>query len=133
MKVPAFLNIFWDRLNVALFAMGTALRAYLANPKKQRQLILAALVIVLGVTSFFVLKAGGTNAYDMQAIGLVFVRLNMWVLTVVFYQRLMAALGDDDVETDWDRINAGNVAVSVYRAVELIVIGGASALLISKV
>lgn len=87
-------------------------------------LLLASILIVL---------LGGASAYDLQSIGLVFVRLNAWILAIIFYPRLMSALGDDDLEDDWKRINDGNVAVAAYRGVEFAVVGIAAALLIFKV
>lgn len=99
----------------------------------KRKLTLAVLMVLLAVLSLVVIRIGGTNAYDVQGFGLVFVRLNIWVLAVVFYQRLAAALGDDDLENDWTRINDGNLAVALYRVGEFAVVGIAAAVLVGKV
>lgn len=90
-----------------------------------------ALILILASSLFIVL--GGGSAYDLQSIGLVFVRLNAWVLAIIFYPRLMARFGDDDLEQDWHRINDGNLAVALYRLGEFAVVGVAAALLIGKV
>ena len=98
-----------------------------------RKNLVAMLAGVLIITSILFVLIGGGSAYDLQSIGLVFVRLNAWFLAIIFYPRLMSALGDDDLEDDWKRINDGNVAVAAYRGVEFAVVGIASALLIFKV
>lgn len=94
---------------------------------------IAALAVGLIVASALFVLFGGMSAYDLQSIGLVFVRLNAWVLVIIFYPRLMAKLGDDDLEEDWKRINDGNVAVAAYRGLEFAVVGFASAMLIFKI
>lgn len=94
---------------------------------------LVALGAALIVFSALFILAGGLSSYDVQSLGLVFVRLNMWVLAVVFYPKLMALMGDDDLEEDWKRINDGNTAVAAYRGVEFAIVGIAAALLIFKI
>lgn len=96
-----------------------------------KPLHILALVLVLASGLFIIL--GGGSAYDLQSIGLVFVRLNAWMLAIIFYPRLMARFGDDDLEQDWKRINDGNLAVAAYRGVEFAVVGVAAAVLIAQV
>lgn len=99
----------------------------------RRKIIVGLLVTLLALLSLLVVRIGGTNAYDMQGMGLLFVRLNAWLLAVMFYRALAAALGDDDLEQDWTRINDGNLAVALYRVGELAVVGLATAMLVAKV
>jgi hypothetical protein len=91
------------------------------------------LAFALIFASALFIALGGINAYDLQSIGATFVRLNAWVLVVTLYPRLMAKLGDDDLEQDWQRINDGNLAVAAYRSVEFAIVGIAAAMLIYKI
>lgn len=117
----------WYRLLAPLYAIRDWCRTH------KRKLVIGVLVIVLSVLSFKALNAGGGNDYDWQSLWLVLARLNMWVLAIVFYRNLMAAMGDDDLEADWQRINDGNIAVALYRLTEFAVMGITAGLLISKI
>lgn len=99
----------------------------------RRKLWIFGLVVTLAILSGLVLLANGMAVYDLQSMGLIFVRINAWIIALSFYRMVAAALGDDDLEADWGRINEGNVAVALYRAVEFAVIGAALAMLVYKV
>lgn len=99
----------------------------------KRKLTLACILLVLVVASLIVIQLGGTSSFDMIGFGLVFVRMTAWLLMVAFYYPIIAALGDDDLEKDWSRINAGNTAVSLYRGVEFAVVGVAALMLVYKI
>lgn len=95
--------------------------------------VLMALVFVAALVALAVIFLGGVSSYDLQGLALVPMKLLALVLWIYFYSRVMPLLGDDDVNEDWERINSGNLAVALYRALEYAVIVIAGAMLIYKV
>lgn len=99
----------------------------------KRKITLAALIVAMTVGALFVLRLGGTSTFDVLGFALLLVRMLAWALVVAFYYPLNAALGDDDLEQDYARINDGNTAVAVFRGLEFAVVGITAAMLISKI
>lgn len=99
----------------------------------KRKITLLGLVAIMILGALFVLRLGGTATFDVLGFSLLLVRMLAWVLIVAFYYPLNAALGDDDLEKDYGRINDGNIAVAVFRGLEFAVVGATAALLITKV
>lgn len=99
----------------------------------KRKITLATLMLGLVLASMIVLKLGGKSDFDMIGFGLMCVRMTAWAIGVSFYYPLMAALGDDDLEEDYQRINSGNAAVAIYRGFEFAVVGATAAVLVSQI
>lgn len=99
----------------------------------KRKLTIGWILLALILAALAVIHLGGTSKFDMLGFCLMMVRMLAWVVGVSFYFPLMAALGDDDLEQDYSRINDGNVAVAVYRGLELAVVGATAAVLISQI
>lgn len=99
----------------------------------KRKLTIAGIVAALVLSALLVLHLGGTSKFDMIGFGLMCVRMLAWVVGVSFYFPLMAALGDDDLEQDYARINDGNAAVAIYRGAELLIVGATNAVLVSQI
>ena len=104
--------------------------AILADLKKRPHFsIIFSLIALL----FCSIMLGGASTYDIQGMVLVFTKLTIWVIAVGYYQKLMSAMGDNDMEDDWKRMNEGNLGISIYRTAQLVVVGIASAVLINKI
>lgn len=94
----------------------------------------AALFVVAALfLAIMVLRLGGNSDYDMQALAKVAATIIIWFLIVVGYARIKALVEEDDLVQDWLRINDGNVAVAIYRGLELFGVSIAAALLITKI
>lgn len=100
---------------------------------RRRAATLAILILTLLIGVEAVIYLGGTSSFDLLGFALVVVRMLGWILVVSFYYPLAAALGDDDLQEDYARINDGNVAVAVFRGLELAGISFTAAMLISKI
>lgn len=92
--------------------------------------ILLALLLITGMSA---LVMGGTSTFDLLGMVLTAFRMTAWVIGVSAYYPLMVAMGEDDLEKDWQRINDGNVAVAVFRGLEFAVVGITLALLLSQI
>lgn len=99
--------------------------------KRKLTLFLIMLALVLACVSVILL--GGKSTFDMLGFALLWVRMTAWALLVSFYYPLMAALGEDDLAEDYQRINDGNVAVAIDRAGEFIVVGATAAVLVTTI
>ena len=98
-----------------------------------RILTLGILFGILVLSGAAALLMGGTSTFDMLGFTLTVFRMTYWMLGVALYYPLLAALGENDLEEDWNRINAGNVAVALYRGLEFLVVGVTLAVLISQI
>ena len=95
----------------------------------QHHLASILLMLIAALLAYAVVE----SSYDWQAIKLVFLRLNIWFLAVTFYAAAKSLIEDDDYEADWERINSGNVAVAVYRAVAFGAVAVAAGMLVGKI
>lgn len=93
----------------------------------------AASVVFALLISVVAIYFEATTDYDWQSIKLALLRVTVWVLFVLFYTKVKSLFEDDDDEEDWARINAGNVAVSVYRGLELLGVCIAASMLVWQI
>lgn len=99
----------------------------------KKRLIFIGLVLMFLLFALLSFNLGGGGKYDGQGFTLLFMRMALWLILVTIIYPIRAAMEDDDLEEDFERINQGNVAVAIYRGAEFLIVGAAAAVLVSQI